>query len=129
MNTQLLHQVIDQFQDTFRAWFPSITDQDFITILTGPAESLLTILRRRYDLSGSQARGAWNQFVLCVVDGQQQRVAPLLAHQPLMPVTVPLVPATVAVQLRFSQPFPATTCAACRNTDPWADFWIEARLA
>src|SRR5262245_43199399 len=76
MNTNLLHNVLRQFQARFRACFSALTEQDLHTILTGPSELLLDVLAQRYGYTRTEAKAAWNEFVLRYVDGHdagQQR--------------------------------------------------------
>jgi hypothetical protein len=69
MNRQGLHRVLTQFSVEFRVHFGRLTEQDVHLILTGPRETLLTVLGHRYGYTPAQAKTAWNEFVLRAVDG------------------------------------------------------------
>ena len=71
MNPTILHRTIRQFRQSFLADFSQLTEQDLHTILDGPSETLLTVLYNYYGYTPAQAIGAWNEFVLRRVNGQQ----------------------------------------------------------
>lgn len=70
MNRDLLHTVLKQFQVHFCTFFPALTASDLQAILAGECEMLLLILQDRYGYTRLQAKNAWNEFVLCHLDGQ-----------------------------------------------------------
>lgn len=69
MNRNILHHTIRQFRHSFQADFSRLTQQDLCTILSGPSETLLTVLHERYGYTPLQAIQAWNEFVLRRVNG------------------------------------------------------------
>lgn len=73
MNRDLLHTVLKQFQVHFVAFFPAVTTSDLQVILAGECEMLLHVLQERYGYTHSQAKGAWNEFILHHVDGQSMK--------------------------------------------------------
>lgn len=73
MNTQQLHAVLRQFRGSFLTFFSALTEQDYQRLLTEESESLLTLLQQRYGYTRSQAKTAWNEFVLRQVDGRDAR--------------------------------------------------------
>jgi hypothetical protein len=70
MNTQRLHAVLQQHRVSFLACFRALTSQDYALLLEAPSETLLTLLQQRYGYTRSQAKTAWNDFVLRYVDGR-----------------------------------------------------------
>lgn len=75
MNTHLLHTILKQFQANFLAFFTVLTQCDLHTILAGESEMLLAVLQERYGYTQAQAKAAWNEFVLCHVDGEPAEAA------------------------------------------------------
>ena len=63
------NQVLRRFESSFRGYFTQITDDDMAQLLDNPRESLLVVLQERYGYSSPEAKAAWNDFVLRVVDG------------------------------------------------------------
>lgn len=75
MNRDLLHTVLKQFQAHFVDFFPAVTASDLQAILAGECEMLLHVLQERYGYTRSQAKEAWNEFILRHVDGQLVKAA------------------------------------------------------
>lgn len=73
MNRDLLHTILKHFQANFVAFFPALTSSDLQAILAGECEMLLLVLQDRYGYTHAQAKGAWNEFVLCHIDGQAMK--------------------------------------------------------
>jgi hypothetical protein len=73
MNTQQLHAVLRQFRGSFLTFFSALTEQDYQRLLEEESERLLALLQQRYGYTRSQAKSAWNEFVLRQVDGSGAR--------------------------------------------------------
>ncbi len=76
MDSRRIRAIVTRFRASFLATFPALTMQDLYMIVTGPSETLLDRLQVRYGYTRTEAKAAWNDFVLAHVDGHGEMLPP-----------------------------------------------------
>ncbi len=71
MNTALIHIILRRYRRSFLTFFAAFGEQDVERALHGDGAYLLQMFAERYGYGQSEAKAAWNEFVMRFVDGSE----------------------------------------------------------